>query len=520
MVGAVHRAPTFADAIVTALSRTPNSVALVDRLGSTTYRRARARVMQMARALARNGLRADDGVALLSGNTTDAWLSLAAAVLNGCRYTPLHPLGSLDDHLYIIAHADIRAVIYDPIAYGDHAAELAERASSVLFLATGEPTVGADLCALSLDESADTLQPTVDANGLVALPYTGGTTGRPKGVMLSHRSLVHNLLQALADWQWPEHIIFLATTPITHGAGPMVLPTLLRGGTVVLEPSFRPEAFCDVVNRLRVTTTFLVPTMIYNLLDYLERSGSQLPSLDTVIYGAAAMSPTRLAQALDRLGPIFMQLYAQTEAPNTVCRLPKEDHDVNRPQLLASCGSPVVGIDVEVHDEADHPLGPGMVGEICVRGPLVMEGYWKEPELSAEALRNGWLHTGDLARFDEDGYLFIVDRAKDMIVTGGFNVFPREIEDVLTSHPAVAAAVVIGIPDDHWGEAVTAIVVLRPGANIEVDELVKLVRAKKGAVHAPKHVEFVDTLPLTPYGKPDKKAIRASYWAGRERLVH
>jgi fatty-acyl-CoA synthase len=240
-----------------------------------------------------------------------------------------------------------------------------------------------------------------------------------------------------------------------------------------------------------------------------------------VIYGASPMSPARLVEAMKRFGPVFMQLYAQSEAPNTVTVLRQRDHDPERfPHRLASCGVPIVGNQVRLLDEAGDEVPVGEVGEIGVRGPLVMKGYWNKPEETARAFRNGWLYTGDLARRDDDGFIYIVDRSKDMIISGGFNVYPREIEDVLTTHPAVGAAAVIGVPDGKWGEAVKAVVVLKAGARVDPEALIALVRERKGTVYAPKSVEFADSLPVTGLGKPDKKALRARYWGGQQRSVH
>ena len=306
----------------------------------------------------------------------------------------------------------------------------------------------------------------------------------------------------------------------THAAGVMIAPAMLRGGTVVLEPGFDAAGWLGAVERHRITATFLVPTMIYMLLDHAQTRTRDLASLEMIVYGASPMAPARLAEGIEVFGPVFSQLYAQTEAPNTVTALRMSDHDPDNPERLASCGSPLAGIQVALLDDDGNEVPTGAVGEICVRGPLVMAGYWKRAEETAEAFRGGWLHTGDMARCDEDGFLYIVDRAKDMIISGGFNVYPREVEDVLASHPAVAEAAVIGVPDEKWGEAVKAIVVLKPGAAVTAEELTALVREKKGPVQASKSLEFADDLPLTPLGKPDKKALRARYWQGQERQVH
>jgi fatty-acyl-CoA synthase len=242
--------------------------------------------------------------------------------------------------------------------------------------------------------------------------------------------------------------------------------------------------------------------------------------LQTIFYGASPMSPTRLQEAIGKLGPIFFQFYGQTEAPQTVCVLRKEEHDPDDLARLASCGRPVPWVRVGLLDDDGNEVAPGEPGELCVQGPLVMKGYWNRPDETADALAGGWLHTGDVARQDADGFLTIVDRKKDMIVSGGFNVFPREVEDVISTHPAVALVGVVGVPDEKWGEAVKAVVVLRDGASFDPAELIALVKDKKGSHHAPKSVDVVDSLPLSPLGKPDKKALRARYWADSDRLVN
>jgi fatty-acyl-CoA synthase len=232
------------------------------------------------------------------------------------------------------------------------------------------------------------------------------------------------------------------------------------------------------------------------------------------------MSPTRLQEAIRKLGPIFFQFYGQTECPQTVCVLRKEEHDPGDLDRLSSCGRPVPWVRVALLGDDGNEVPRGQPGELCVRGPLVMKGYWNKPQETAQALEGGWLHTGDVAREDEHGFFTIVDRKKDMIVSGGFNIFPREVEDVIGTHPAVAAVAVVGVPDEKWGEAVTAVVTLREGATLDSEELITLVKERKGSHHAPKSVDIVDSIPMSPLGKPDKKAIRAKYWASADRLVH
>jgi fatty-acyl-CoA synthase len=261
--------------------------------------------------------------------------------------------------------------------------------------------------------------------------------------------------------------------------------------------------------------------MLYALLDHARPQSVDLTSLETIMYGSSPMSPSRLAEAHEVIGPVFLQAYGQAECVSFATALRKDEHDPLRdPGLLRSCGRAVLGMRVEIMGEGNVPLPPGAVGEICVRGPGVMKGYHRMPEETAQALSGDWLHTGDLALRDERGFVYIVDRKKDMIVTGGFNVYSREIEDVIAQAPGVSAVAVIGVPDDRWGEAVKAVVVARPGETIDPHALIAMVKSRKGAHQAPKSVDVVERLPLTPVGKIDKKALREPYWAGHERRVH
>jgi fatty-acyl-CoA synthase len=238
-----------------------------------------------------------------------------------------------------------------------------------------------------------------------------------------------------------------------------------------------------------------------------------------IIYGAAPMSPDRLREAMRIFGQVFVQLYGQTEVPQIVTSMRKIDHDERRPERLGSCGRANPMLDVKLFDADMQEVGVGVPGEICVRGSLVMDGYWKRPEATQEAFRGGWLHTGDVAVKDADGFYYIVDRTKDMIISGGFNIYPREVEDALMSHPAVASAAVIGIPDDKWGEAVKGFVVLKQGASADAAELQAHVKERRGAPWSPKTIEVVTTIPVTGLGKIDRKALRAPYWEGRTRGV-
>jgi fatty-acyl-CoA synthase len=234
------------------------------------------------------------------------------------------------------------------------------------------------------------------------------------------------------------------------------------------------------------------------------------------------MSPARLQEGIEKWGQVFYQFYGQNEAPMVLANMRKAEHDLSRPGRLMSCGRTTPWMHVQLLDDNNAPVAAGEAGEICVRGPLVMKGYHQLPEQTAEVFDGGLLHTGDIGRFDDEGFLTIVDRKKDMVVTGGFNVFPREIEDVIARHSAVAQVAVVGVPDERWGESVKAVIVLRPEqrpSEALSDEIIAMVKDAKGSVQAPKSVDFKDALPLTGLGKPDKKTLKAQYWQGQERSV-
>jgi fatty-acyl-CoA synthase len=410
-------------------------------------------------------------------------------------------------------------LIVDATAFRDRGGDLAARASSLQIVFTlGSAGYGTDLLVASDAAGTATPRNLAGPDDLATLSYTGGTTGKSKGALRYHREYSGMSNAILADFEIPETPSFLAVAPISHVAGTKVLPTLLRGGTVHMLKGFDPEAVLQTIERERINFALFVPTMIYVLLDHPALDKTDLSSLELMLYGASAMSPSRLVEGIDRIGPVFSQLYGQTECyPVSVLR--KADHDPRTPELFLSCGFPTAACQVRILDDDDQEVATDEPGEICVRAPHAMAGYWKRPDLSAETLKNGWLHTGDIARQDERGYLFILDRKKDMIVSGGFNIYPREVEDVLSQHADVAMCAVVGVPDDKWGEAVMAVVVVREGARPNADELINLVKMKKGSAHAPKRVQFVKELPTTGVGKVDKKVLRASFWAGRERMV-
>ncbi|MEC9345290.1 MAG: AMP-binding protein [Pseudomonadota bacterium] len=487
--------------------------------GTWTYAQSLDLVGRYQAAFRKLGFRRRQRIAMLNANRAEAYLVGVAAQALGLCMTPLHTLGSLDDHVFTLEDVEADWLLVDSENYMDRGRELTEKVGRLSgTLTLGPADYGTDIRAAAAGVGVANAVVEAEPDDPVWISYTGGTTGRPKGGLRTHPSFIGMCAAILSDFEFPKETNYLAVAPISHVGGTKLPAIAHLGGRVTFMKGFDPEAVLDTIARERINMTLLVPTMIYVLLDHPKLDRTDISSLEYLLYGASPMSPTRLMEGLQRLGPIFGQLYGQTEG-YPVSVLSRADHDTSRPELFASCGFPCTNVQVRLLDDDLNEVTQGEPGEICVRSPQVMDGYWARPEQTEETFRGGWLHTGDVARVDEQGYLYIVDRKKDMIVSGGFNVFPREVEDVLTSHPDVAMAAVIGVPDEKWGEAVKALVVRKPGTNPEPQALMDLVRRVKGSVQAPKSVDFVDAIPVTPIGKPDKKAIRAKYWADRTRMV-
>jgi acyl-CoA synthetase (AMP-forming)/AMP-acid ligase II len=342
---------------------------------------------------------------------------------------------------------------------------------------------------------------------------TGGTTGRPKGVMLTGGNIETMSALTLMSYPFEPRPVYLALAPLTHAAGVLCFPIMTLGGEVVIMKTPDLAEFLALVARHRVTHTFLPPTLIYMLLGRTELSTSDLSSLQCFWYGAAPMSAARLAEAIERIGPVMAQLFGQSEAPMMISTMAPKDHFHSDGTLarerFSSAGRPSPLVRVAIMDKGGNLLETGRRGEIVVRGSLVMKGYYKNPEASAEAGRHGWHHTGDIGYLDPDNYLFIVDRAKDMIISGGFNVYSAEVEQALMAHPDVQDCAVVGLPDDKWGERVTAVIQPHPGHNLDAADLRAFVKARVGSVKTPKQVEIWSDLPRSKVGKVLKAEVKA-----------
>jgi acyl-CoA synthetase (AMP-forming)/AMP-acid ligase II len=495
---------------------------------SITYADLGRDALRLAAALQARGVVRHDRIAFLMANCIEYVACEYATARIGATRVPLATLLGSDDHVYMMNFARCRVLVYHR-KFAAQVEQMLPRLESVeLFICVGSAeddlvTGHLHLAALIAAPWPAPAEVEVDPEDIAGIYFTGGTTGRPKGVLLSHRAWFHTYYAELLDFDLGWHEVFVIATPMTHAAGCLLLPVLLRQGRCVLLERFDPGLLLETMAAERATATLLVPTMIYLLLDHPGRDRHDLGSLRNVLYGAAAIAPERLEQALAAFGPVFTQFFGQTEAPMALTALPREAHlepdPARRQVVLASAGRATYATTLRLVDDAGHDVPTGGEGELIARAPNVMSGYLDDPAATATALRDGWLYTGDVARLSPDGLVTIVDRKKDVIVSGGFNVYPREVEDALFEHPAVRHAAVVGAPHPKWGEEVRALVVLHDGARADERELIEFVRARKGGLHAPKSVEFTDAIPLTNLGKVDRKQIRARYWAGRDRRV-
>ncbi|OLO38037.1 hypothetical protein BTR23_12880 [Alkalihalophilus pseudofirmus] len=368
-----------------------------------------------------------------------------------------------------------------------------------------------------LEETVDFEWPITSPDDIALLSYTGGTTGTPKGVMHTQAGLGAAILSAAIEDPLDDRERLLLSTPIVHSAGSLLWRSLMSGVHVYIMPSFHPVKFLQAIKEFKITTTFMVPTMLYRLLDLTKKVDYDVSSMRNIYYGASPISQERLKEAFEVFGPIMRQQYGMTECNIVISRLSKSAHVWayhNNPEVLKSCGKPCLLTEIRMVDESGKDVGPFELGEIIVKSPAMMVGYYQKPELTEETIREGWLYTGDIGMWDENGYMYIKDRKKDMIISGGMNVYSSEVERVVNQHPAVALSACIGVPDPDWGEAVCVVITLREGVSCTKEEIIQFCKERTSKYMVPKDVYFQETLPLTPIGKVDKKELKKMYVEG------
>lgn len=483
-----------------------------------TFREVDVTANRLANVLIGLGVGRGRRVGLLLGN--DEWSVPVdfACLKAGIARVPLNARLSVAEQARMLTEAGVELLV--------HSAELAERAVALADELAGLRLAGLgpphrvgdlDLAAEIARAAPDDPMVPLTADDPVLLLYTSGTTGTLKAAQHTQGSYAAITTNILANLLSPgRDDVMLHAASLIHASGTFVLPFWIRGARSVVLPGFEPQSYVDAIEEHRVTAVNLVPTMLGMLLNSGVLDGADLSTLDTIVYGASPMPKPLLEQGIERFGQRFVQYYGQTEAPLCQTVLGKADH-AEGGELLGSCGHPAVDAELVLADPEGNPVPVGEIGEIRVRAPFAMAGYYNAPQLNAETITpDGWVRTRDMARADERGYLYLVDRASDMIVTGGYNVYPREVEDALLTHPAVAECAVVGAPDPTWVEAVTAFVAFRPGASASADELRETVRSRVAAYKVPKQVHVVDAIPKSAVGKLLRRELRDPLWTDQE----
>lgn len=495
----------------------PERTALVfaERGRSMSYRELDRRSDAFVALLHARGIRTGERIAYLGRNNDLYFPVLFGAIRAGVVLVPLNWRLAAPEIAYQLADSESRLLLCDAdfvATAQDAMRELPQPPELILVDSDNAPCL-----QTLLDGPAAPSARAYAEDQVIALLYTSGTTGSPKGVMFSHHGLS---IARLCELQMPgiahlgEGCICLSAMPSFHSGGlAWVLMGLIRKGTVVLTADPSADNMLRLFRDYRIEHTFIVPTVLRAIVDRLAASGEAAPPIRGMFYGAMAIGESLLHEAIATFGCAFGQFFGMTENTGSVTYLDPADHDPARPQLLRSVGKPYPGMSVEIRDADRRVLGRGEHGEIWVRSPTTTPGYWNKPEKTREALHNGWYATGDGGYVDDDGFLYLTDRIKDMIVSGGENIYPAEVEEALRQHPAVLDVAVISIPDRRWGEAVTAVVELRPGQNASVPELDGFARTRIAAYKCPKHFRFIDVLPRTASGKVRRVELRERYTA-------
>ena len=478
-----------------------------------TYRDVQEISWQVARSLHRSGVQSGEKVAILSANDPISFACIFGLSRAGAVWCPINPRNEAAENRELLDLMDCTCLLFQhafaPLVEQIHPA--LPKLKTLICLDASTPfSVSFDQWLNGVSTEPWQAEPTDD---VVMIAGTGGTTGKPKGVMLTGQNIETMSALTLMSYPFDGRPVYLALAPLTHAAGVLCFPIMTLGGEIVIMPKPDLTDFLALIEKHKVTHTFLPPTLIYMLLKHPDLASKDLTSLQCLWYGAAPMSATKLEEAMRSIGPVLGQLFGQTEAPMMISTMAPQQHlhvdGSLATERFSSAGRPTPLIHVAILDEDGNVLPTGKRGEIVVRGSLVMAGYYKNPTATEEASQFGWHHTGDIGYLDADNYLFIVDRAKDMIITGGFNVYSAEVEQALMEHPAVQDCAVIGLPDDKWGERVTAVVQFHPGDSVSESEVRAFVKARIGSVKAPKQVDVWPDLPRSKVGKVLKNEIKA-----------
>lgn len=505
----------------------PDNTALRYSGRSMSYRELENRTNRLAQGLMSLGLGRGDRVAIQAWNRPEIVEFEVSCYKAGIVRIPINARLSETETLHVLNDSLATAVISDA-PHGDSLIKNSRQLQSVKhFIGLGQPHGGEIPYEHLLAESSDD-SPNIDVNenDLAVLAYTSGSTGKLKAIMQSYGNRMAMIRKAcmMPGIKIEPGDVFAHIGPLTHSSGMLLMPVMYFAGCNLILHRFNVEALLEAIAQEKVNYMLLVPAMINMILSHPRVSEFDLSSLKGVFYGAAPMSVTRIRQSMDLFGPILIQGYGMSETTSFTSILTAQDHasalSGGDETGLASCGRPVFESEVRVIDGQGNDVSLGQIGEIIVRGPDVMKGYYNEPDLTRETIVDGWIHSGDMAKVDKNGYIYIVDRKSDTIITGGFNVYPTEVEQVLYSHPAVYEACVVGVPDEKWGEAVKAVVILKQGSTISEEDLIDYCRQSLGSYKKPRSIDFVDELPKNPSGKIARRAVKEKYWSHKQRRVN
>jgi len=515
------------DILIKTATLFPDREILVSPEKRLTARELLDRSFRISNALLDLGLKRGDKVGVLLTNSHQSVECFCGIDSAGMARVPLNMRNSAREHLFILDNSEAKAVMVGEEYTGIIGSILPEaKMVTHTICVTGTPPAP----MLSYEEliaKASPQEPDVEIRDedVHRLSYTSGTTGQPKGVIQDNRAAMMTLYNVLIDGLdiQPSDVVAL-TSPVTHASGSMILPHFIRGAKVVILPGFDPGQLLQTIEKERVTTLYLVPTTIVMLLNDPNLKKYDLSTIRTIRYGASPIAPEILKKAIAAFGNVFIQGYGLTEGSMPLTLLTKEDHILDgtekKLKRLSSVGREVTVARVRIMGENGHFLPPGEIGEIVAQSDQIMREYWKNPKATAEAFRGEWLHTKDMGYMDEDGYVFLVDRKDDMIVSGGFNVYPKEVEDVLYMHPAVLEAAVFGVPHEIWGETVKATISLKKGMTVTTEEIIEFCKKHLAGYKKPTSVDFIEELPKNQNGKILRKDLKEPYWKAKGRKIN
>ncbi|MCV6623001.1 MAG: long-chain-fatty-acid--CoA ligase [Cellvibrionaceae bacterium] len=518
---------TFSNTLQRVVQQRAEKIATIDGDRRHSWKEFHQRVSQFAGALQKLGVKQGSRVAILSLNSDRYLEAMFAIPWAGAAYVPINTRLAAPEVEYWMQNSESEVLLVDRnfLTMLDHLRATLPKLKHIIFMDNGEPAEGLphyeDLLADAEAVDAAPVQP----NDLVALYYTGGTTGRSKGVMLSHHNMLFNAMQGMVVQSYSGDEIYLHAAPMFHAADAYnAICFCLLGGTHVFTPGFDPKRVLELIGEEKVTRILLVPTMVGMVMSYPELDDYDLSSLKSIFYGASPMPEAVLKAAMAKYPAMeFMQAYGQTEAAPVLTILMPEDHvpEGERSRLLKSAGKAAPGVTLAILDDDDKELPRGEIGQVCAKGDNVMLGYLGMEETTAETLKNGWLHTGDGAYMDDEGYIFIVDRVKDMIISGGENVYSVEVENALYRHPAVESCAVIGIPSEQWGEQVHAVIQTKAGAETSEQEIIAHCKELIAGFKCPRSVTLqAEPLPLSGAGKILKTELRKPFWGDKAKAVN